>query len=152
MSYQTFIDHYCQVTKLPLKYDPLCHDSDIYLFLKKFSEGDLGQVAKHIRARYAGKEDFMIRMLSFRYLIRQLDTFGEILAEANAMSIKHRKPSERDKTLMATGRAPEGNAERPAKSARQVLRRMSKDELAQGWAAVKAGLDMPANPEMPPDV
>lgn len=143
MSYQKFMDHYCRVTRIPLTYNPLAHDSDIYLFQKKFSEEDLTKVAKHIRTRYEEKPEIMLSMLKFSYLIRQLDTFGELLAEAQAMSHRNRKPSERDKTLMATGRPAEAVAETPARSAGEVLRRMTPEQLADGWAAVRAALEAP---------
>jgi len=144
-----FMALYFSMTGLHLPYSENEHASDLFLFFKKYSENDFILVIKHLKKRYGKNQEILLRMFSFTKLIRQLDVFGETLAEANAMAVKHRKPSERDKTLMATGRAPEGNVERPARSARQVLRRMSKEQLAEGWAAVKAGLDAPTEPEEP---
>lgn len=148
MSFQKFLDHYSRVTRISLKYNPLHHDSDCYLFLKQFTEDDLTKVAKHIRTRYEDNEGIMLSMLKFSFLVRQLDTFGELLAEAKAMGA--RKVSERDKVLQSTGRPGEANdaKEKPPERAREVLRRLSKEEMAQGFAAMKAALD--AEPEEPP--
>ncbi len=132
------------LTGLHLPYDENQHANDLFLFFKKYDEHDFILVIKHLKKRYAQKQEILLQMCKFRYLIQRLDNFAELLAEAKAVA--PRRPTERDKTLMATGRPAESQEAamaRPAKPAGEVLRRMSKEQLAQGWAAVKAALDNP---------
>lgn len=110
---------YCRLTGLPLRYMPLEHDSDWYLWSKEFGIEDLELVVAWLRSQYKDKPSILKNSLMFRHLIRCRDYFGEYLAQAQAEARKP-KETERDRVLAATGR-PKNAEGKPAMSAAQVM-------------------------------
>lgn len=136
-----FFAYYAKLTGHQLKPVPFAWESDTYLFLKLFDADELRVVVRHIQKRYADKPDIVASMTRWVYLIRQTDTFAGLLAEANAMN--RPRHTERDKVLLASGRPAASKPERPARPAGEVLRRMSKDRLSEGWKGILRELDKP---------
>lgn len=96
-------DLYCQLTGLNLRYTPMEHDSDWYLWSKDFGSDDLELVVPWLKRHYAKKPDILKSTLMFRHLIRCKDYFREYLAQAQADARKPKR-TDRDSVLAATGR------------------------------------------------
>src|SRR3972149_8384981 len=97
-------EEYCQLTGLQLRYMPLEHDSDWYLWSKEFGGEDLKLVVGWLRSTQLDKR-ILANQLAFRHLIRCREYFAEYLAQAQAEARKP-KPTERDAVLKAAGRPP----------------------------------------------
>lgn len=103
---QELHDLYCHLTGLQLRYMPLEHDSDWFLWSKLFSAEDLQLVVPWLKKAYKDKPQILRSTLMFRHLIRCRDYFGEYLAQAK-WEARAPKPLNRDKVLAATGRKQE---------------------------------------------
>lgn len=131
MNFQEHHELYCSLTGLHLRYMPLEHDSDWYLWAKTYDQEDLKQVVPWLRQRYKDRPDILANTLMFRHLIRCRDYFGEYLAQAQADARKP-KATERDRVLSATGR-PMTHRDKPAQSAGQVLEHTRMAEKLAAW-------------------
>lgn len=141
MTTQDFIAHFALLTGHSLKPVQFAWESDLYLWRKSFEEEDLAIVVNHIKNTYGTDRVILDKMLSWPYLIRQRDRFAELLSEAKGR--RKTKHTERDKVLLASGRPALTKPERPARPAGEVLRRMSKDRLSEGWKGILKELDKP---------
>lgn len=137
--YKQFLEKYSEWTGLNLAYNPFAHDSDLYLFHKQFDLSDLKTVIRHIQRRYREKEAIMLSMLRFTKLIRELDTFAETLAEANAMNAPRLSP--RDQMLAASGRKTVETPERETQHAGAIAAKyMKRDAIREALANLKKTL------------
>lgn len=130
---------YCQLTGLPIRYEPQWHDSDWFLWSKKFEADDLKLVVAHIQKHHGKDRNIMLSMLSFRHLICQRDYFGEYLAQAKAMARNARPaPSPKAQVLAAMGRP----AEQPKQEAKPVCAIVAKLMATPAWQLMKKEIGM----------